>query len=197
MDFKSKNILLKWGLSLGTWVLRSPGFANVYLCVSYSFAKSLIAVIAKKNNSEFAIKILEFSCKNYFNPSIFACLLVWKYVRQVCMFLTVAMPFLWSFCIIQNCTVSWTNWIVAFFSLVRFNTFFLFFSTRHQIDLPFFDACKNPISKAFLKLNLLQVHRKWFRFRKPQEKHPFLYRSRRSHKNARVFYFHLTLHKPF
>ena len=174
VDFKSKNILLKSGLSLGTWVLRSAGFTNVYLCVSYSFAKSLIAVIAKKNNSDCAIKIFEFSCKNYFNPSIFACLLVWKYVRQVCMFLTVAMPFLWSFCIIQNCTVSWTNWIVAFFLWWDSIPFFvLLFSTRHQIDLSF------QYQKPFLKLNLLQVHRKWFRFRKPQEKHPFLYRSRR------------------
>ena len=121
----------------------------------------------------------------------------WKYVRQdvwqfcVCMFLTVAKPFLWSFCIIQNCTVSWTNWIVAFFLWWDSIPFFvLLFSTRHQIDLSF------QYQKPFLKLNF-EVHRKWFRFRKPQEKHPFLYRSRRSHKNARVFYFHLTLHKPF
>ena len=148
VDFKSKNILLKSGLSfLGTWVLRSAGFTNVYLCVSYSFAKSLIAVIAKKNNSDCAIKIFEFSCKNYFNTSIFVCLLVWKYVRQVCMFLTVAMPFLWSFCIIQNCTVSWTNWIVAFFLWWDSIPFFvLLFSTKHQ-NWSFFS-----ISKALFEI---------------------------------------------
>ena len=185
VDFKSKNILLKSGLSfLGTWVLRSAGFTNMYLCVSYSFAKSLIAVIAKKNNSDCAIKVFEFSCKNYFNPeSIPFCkpfgVELWKYVRQdvwqfcVCMFLTVAMPFLWSFCIILNCTVSWTNWIVPFFLWWDSIPFFvLLFSRKHQIDLSF------QYQKPFLKLNF-EVHRKWFRFRKPQEKHPFLYRSRR------------------
>ena len=147
VDFKSKNILLKSGLSLGTWVLRSAGFTNVYLCVSYSFAKSLIAVIAKKNNSDFAIKVFEFSCKNYFNPeSIPFCkpfgVELWKYVRQdvwqfcVCMFLTVAKPFLWSFCIILNCTVSWTNWIVAyFFGEIQYP--FLFSSFQGNIKLIF------------------------------------------------------------
>ena len=62
----------------------------------------------------------------------------------------------------------------SFFSLVRFNTLFC---------SPLFKETSNwsifSISKAFFEIEFATSYRKWFRFRKPQEKHPFLYRSRR------------------
>ena len=150
VDFKSKNIFAKIRSQFFGYL--SAEISRVYQCVSLcilQLCKISKSLIAKKNNSDFAIKVFEFSCKNYFNPSIFACILVWKYVRQVCMFLTVAKPFLWSFCIILNCTVSWTNWIVAFFLWWDSIPFFLFFSTRHQIDLPFLMLVKIQYQKPF------------------------------------------------